>query len=605
MSKTLFLRMALNLLIITGSPVYASQQEITQPIGELVRIWGTTGNPPLPLQPPSLMPPFSTPTTPVEEVNYICAQWDFNVSPQSVPFDLNTAVTEIVLTQPQHFVRLYSPESGSSPNGPWIMRSEYVRGLTPEQLKDRFALPTLPTYIVNVDLPASPDPATGKDYALWTGIAGPIVGFGNGGAVQNRIIADFHGTNYFPNYEFVVGTRNHPQPIGNFALSYQPMAGKGNTHHIAAYLDQFVPRAYSDLEKVYTILDFLNWIGFGPDPIQQALNQIGPQDYNAITFVVTRNALLFGNAILERCNLFRENSCCDPCCQDNCNTTNGSSGGLTFQAVGEYMNEKREQHQVGFNDWTGGGVITYDCQPQNNLILGMSVAGLDNYLKWHEDRGSAHIAGAKLGLYSSYCPCIPCLPIDLYIDGLVTGGYNWTKARRSIQFPGVNREARSRQTGYDVAVHVQGGFDVPLCRWQISPLARISYFYVRENGFTERGADSLDLNVRGFDAQTLRTQLGIGVCRSFDWACAEIIPRINVAWINDLFLDNRVIRSSLRHLGRSFSVHGFNRDRNGFLGEVSLMVRNANGLGLEGSYDIETEDRFIAQRFKLCLDWCF
>ena len=162
----------------------SSSQNITQPIGDLIRVWETSGSIPLALQPPSRIPPFATPTTPVQEVNYICAQWDFNVIPQTVPFDLNTAVTEIVLTKPQHFVRLYAPASGSSPNGVWIIRSEYVRGLTPEQLKDRFALPSLPTNIVNVDLPASPDPATGKDYALWTGIAGPTAGFGNGGGVQ-------------------------------------------------------------------------------------------------------------------------------------------------------------------------------------------------------------------------------------------------------------------------------------------------------------------------------------------------------------------------------------------------------------------------------------
>ena len=381
------------------------------------------------------------------EVNYITAQWDFSETPQTAPFDLGTAVTEIVLTQPQHFVRLFTPELGSSPNGVWIMRSEYVRGLTPEQLRDRFALPLPPTAIVNVDLPASPNPATGKNYALWTGIAGPIAAFGNGGAVQNRVIADFNGTHYFPNYQFVVGIRNHPQPLGNFALSYRPMAGEGNTLSVATYLDKFIPKAYSDMEIVYTALDYLNWVTFGPDPIQQALNQIGPQNYNAVTFVITRNALLFGNAIFERCRLlraFRNNCCidsaassCSPCSgSDNCEP-NDSNGALAFQGIGEYMREQREQHETGFNDWMGGVLGTFDCQPTEDLTMGISLAGMDNYLKWHEGRGNAHIASTKLGVYASYNPVDPCLPVNFYADGFIAGGYNWTKSHRSIQFLGV------------------------------------------------------------------------------------------------------------------------------------------------------------------------
>ena len=128
---------------------------------------------------------------------------------------------------------------------------------------------------------------------------------------------------------------------------------------------------------------------------------------------------------------------------------------------------------------------------------------------------------------------------------------------------------------------------------------------MRENRFTERGAESLNLKVRGFNAQTLRTNLGIGVARPFGLVCAEVIPQIYVAWVHDLFLDSRTIRSNLKPLGGSFKVHGYNRDRNGFLGTASLMVRHANGLIAEGSYDVEIDDYFTSQSVKLDISWCF
>jgi len=581
-------------------------QNIIQPIGTLVRVWEISDPPPFPLQPPSRIPLFTAPTTSIEEVNYICAQWDFNVIPQTVPFDLNTAVTEIVLTQPQHFVRLYSP-AGSSPNGPWIMSSEYVRGLTPEQLKDRFALPTLPTHIVNVDLPASPDPKNGKDFALWTGIAGPIAGFGNGGAVQNRIIADFNGTHYFPNYEFVIGMRNHPQPIGHFALSYQPMAGNGNVGRIATYLDKFIPQAHTDLENVYTDLDYLNWVMYGPDPIRQALDQISPEYYAAIPFVITRNALLFRNAIFEAYPCL--NACCnsipnaaDKCLdQYACEISERQVCGFSVQPVAEFMRERKLGPHAAFRADTGGAVAAFDCLLADDLVAGGCAAGMNNYIHLDHHRGNAHVNTAKLGLYSAYSPHL-FLP-NAYLCGLITGGYNWIKAHRSIKFPGIDRYAHSLQHGWNIDAHIRGGFSIPTNCGAISPIASLSYFYVHQNAFKEHGADSLDLKVKDFNLQTVRTNLGVDICRFFTMHCAFITAQIELAWAHDYILGNRSIRAGLNGLDGSFGVKSFYRNRDSLITGGLLMAQLAHGLTISGCYDAELASHFTSQSVKLSIDW--
>ncbi len=244
---------------------------VTEPIGTLVRTWETTGTPPLPITgTPPVNQPYPLPTTPIGEMNYICAQWDDEETTDTAPFDIRYSASEIILTEPQHFVRLLGTVTSGS-NGAWIMRSEYVRGRTPAELQDIFAIPTQPVAIVNVEMPASPDPVSGKNYVLWTGIAGPILGdghnWGYGGATQNRLVADApysptpHYTTYFPTYTFTSSSsRNHRQSIGNYALSYQPMAGCGVAGAVAKYLDSFVPDAYSDLENVYNALDYINYV---------------------------------------------------------------------------------------------------------------------------------------------------------------------------------------------------------------------------------------------------------------------------------------------------------------------------------------------------------
>src|SRR3989339_1339516 len=140
-------------------------QSVTQPIGTLVRTYETSGPLPFAVQPPPpVHQPYPLPTTPIGEVNYICAQWDSEETTETAPFDTHYSASEIILTEQQHFVRLLCDTTSSS-NGAWIMRSEYVRGKTPEELADIFALRNPPIEIVNVEMPASPDSA-GKNYAL-------------------------------------------------------------------------------------------------------------------------------------------------------------------------------------------------------------------------------------------------------------------------------------------------------------------------------------------------------------------------------------------------------------------------------------------------------
>lgn len=91
----------------------AYTQAVTEPIGILVRTYQASGPLPFPIQPPPpIHQPYPLPNTPLQEVNYICAQWDPDEYASTAPFDTNYPTTEIILTKPQHFVRLLSgPQS--------------------------------------------------------------------------------------------------------------------------------------------------------------------------------------------------------------------------------------------------------------------------------------------------------------------------------------------------------------------------------------------------------------------------------------------------------------------------------------------------------------
>jgi len=67
------------------------------------------------------------------------------------PYKPGTSVTELQLTEQTTFVRVYDGEV-SGMRGSWLMKAEDIKGLTPAQIKDKFALPAEPKYVVDVTL---------------------------------------------------------------------------------------------------------------------------------------------------------------------------------------------------------------------------------------------------------------------------------------------------------------------------------------------------------------------------------------------------------------------------------------------------------------------
>jgi len=522
-----FTYIVLSCFMLTGSTLSAVVTSVTQPIGILVRTYEPTGPRPFDIQSPAPNPahgPWPDPQTPIQEMNYICAQWDWEEYPLTAPFDIRYPATEIILTKPQHFVRLLGTPT-SSPNGAWIMRSEYVRGKTPAELVDIFALPKKekPIGIVSVTMPASPDPVTGKNYVLWTGIAGairtpPDFDWGDGGSVQNRLVADY-GTHYFPTYRFTtMDTRYHQQPIGAVALSYQPLAGHGNTLYIAKYLDKFVPTAYSDLENMYTVLDDLNWVGYGPCPLQQALNQLSPACYDTLSYISMRNSIIDVNTIFEK-QLFKqwEYRWYCSCRQDeDCR----SKPYPWINLIAQSNKETRACNYNNFNYKTGGFVAMLDWQLRPDIVIGINLAGFGNKFHWNRGGGKGHNNEAEIGFYTSYFPEI------FFFDALITGGLNRSKTCRAIRFDVVDRKAVAHEHGYDLIIATQAGLNL----WHdLIPYVRASYFFTRKQSFCECFADSLNLAIHPYSTNSFRVQVGAELNHAFESPCYTIMPQAQAA----------------------------------------------------------------------------
>ena len=101
--------------------------------------------------------------------------WSEVMGYSNPPYKLGTDVEIITITKKSKFVRVYDGEV-SGQFGGWLMNIDDIKGLTPEQIRDLYALPATPKYMTDVII----EPGT----KIRTGIVNPLEGWGSGGARQ-------------------------------------------------------------------------------------------------------------------------------------------------------------------------------------------------------------------------------------------------------------------------------------------------------------------------------------------------------------------------------------------------------------------------------------
>ena len=106
-----------------------------------------------------------------DEVNELLAQ---NYGITEAAFG-DTPSAAITFDKQTKMVRVFNDES-SFGKGNWLMAYDDVAGLTPEQIKEKFALPAAPKYVVEIEVPAGCEMVTGSCKA--------VAGWGEGGGTQ-------------------------------------------------------------------------------------------------------------------------------------------------------------------------------------------------------------------------------------------------------------------------------------------------------------------------------------------------------------------------------------------------------------------------------------
>lgn len=328
--------------------------------------------------------------------------------------------------------------------------------------------------------------------------------------------------------------------------SYTLVAKTPNETHVATALDQWIGIEDGDIGEVTLALDVLS-----EDQYAQAFQAIMPGYYEAAANTAIELSHNMGQLLHQQLNARRLG-------QRAAVATASSSPPIEVRkAIIPVQPPKSEDR---WNAWMqGSGMFSQgglSLIPDEDFESGTFLIGADFALDDHfavgifagyqegwtdyADGGETDLDSVRFGAYLTYDDG------GLYANAIAGGGSTDFDVKRPIRWAALDRTTRSHPDATEFFTLLGGGYDYTAGHFTFGPQVSVQYTRLAMHGFTEAGADSLDLRVDDFDSESLRSSIGFRAACT--WKIGDevaIIPEIRAFWQHEFMQDGQGIHSSL------------------------------------------------------------
>ncbi|MGE4545682.1 MAG: autotransporter domain-containing protein [Pedobacter sp.] len=353
--------------------------------------------------------------------------------------------------------------------------------------------------------------------------------------------------------------------------AYADLAASDNQRQLAAALDRLVAGASGDLADALLQIDALEQAA----AVRQALDSLAPTAYAALPDAVLGALRGFIRTMptAERYPLAGEDG---------------------WRAHAQLIGVQR---QTGPGDGVAGyqydsrGFVAGADRSFDGYRLGAALSYQDLRID-HDDsrsRSDADVLFAALrgGLQSDFW----------YLRGLLGYGHQWHDTRRDIQVAGLTRQADSHSQSDTLFAGLEGGLDIPIGRFSLTPFAGLDYAACFWGGFDETNAGTLNVKIDDATAESLRSSLGLALAAPIAFGSTFTLDtRLRLAWSHELGDD--AYAYGVRMQGQNFSMRGQDLGRDLLLAGLGLQSRWSKKVAVHVGIDYERrrdDDGFSAQ----------
>ena len=226
------------------------------------------------------------------------------------------------------------------------------------------------------------------------------------------------------------------------------------------------------------------------------------------------------------------------------NPPTGPAGrlGLFLNGNGSFGEKDSTSREVGFDFDQWGLLAGADYRVTDNVVLGVAFNYSKTSADFHGALGDTDTRSYGGLLYGTYYRGA------FYADAHT--GFNWNKfdvTRRivyeslSAAASSVDRTAKGDTEGPQYTAGLGAGYDFRAGPVTITPYGRVEYIHLDIDGYTERGAEGLNLTVRKQDVDSFQSALGATLAYSFSLPFGVLVPQIHGEWRHEFLNNDRAI----------------------------------------------------------------
>jgi uncharacterized protein with beta-barrel porin domain len=271
-------------------------------------------------------------------------------------------------------------------------------------------------------------------------------------------------------------------------------------------------------------------------------------------------------------------------------------------AYGDYAHQGKRGLSNGYLARLWGDVIGIDRSfMDNSLRLGLAQGFSWGRILSKDSCGRTAITSYQTGLYGEYegknHPYI--------LDAVLTYGYNDYDSSRSINVGSINRTASSDYSGQQFSSYLEGGYKLKNKNFDITPLLAINYTHLHIAGYTETGADSLNLSVDAQNYDTLQLGTGFRISCAFETENILFTPELHFRYFYDVINDRQQTLAAFAGGGTSFQTTGYRPAPSSFDLGVRFELFNKKNVTLLADLDTVLKEGYYEAGGSLTLKYSF
>jgi outer membrane autotransporter protein len=257
---------------------------------------------------------------------------------------------------------------------------------------------------------------------------------------------------------------------------------------------------------------------------------------------------------------------------------------------------------TGYEYRLGGFSAGIDKRVMPNLLVGV-VGGYtraDINLAGVEDKVGSD--GGQIGVYGSWASG------PLQVSGLLSYGFNQNRSTRRVTLNSIDTLTFGEYGSQNFGAAVMAGYTLVTPFADIQPIASVEYVNVHTNGFTESGAEPLNLVVNGNDSDSLRPGVGVRLAKTFIGApmfgsAGPVVwmPEAHARWTHELLDNTHVITAAFSgaQSAGTFQGSGVATGRSQILagGGLSVLPNGNDALKVFAGYNADLRDKLTAHVF--------